>query len=319
MGPPAPLPCASCGRPLTLARAHELGATPSERFERALTFAQEHDIDLASAYSVLLGLVPLSAAARLPIEPAEPAKRDGAETSAAPAGELSHDPAFGPAVSRGRLTVRQAWERGDRVAYATRIASRHRLPMKLAFQVTDNVMTLRGALEQRRLAEERGGNEGEKVEPAPTRSAAPLGARPSMWALAVAGALLALVSLRPEPQPLLGTAEITRQDVGLAEVVTDSRRRVVEVLGPTPASVLSAFCATGRDAGRYEAVDIAPSPLDPGRARIGLLRDPSNPEGVLAITIRIDPERQLWVTGDGRTPVEVRRAPAGAERAVLAR
>jgi hypothetical protein len=248
---------------------------------------------------------------------------DGERAESTPtvdSGEQSYDPGFEPAVSKGQLSVRQARERGDRVAYATRLAARHKLGMKLAFQVADNATTLRAALEQRRRPEDPTAARAEDDAPAIAHgTSAPFGVRPSMWALAVAGGLCALVFLRPEPQPLLGTAESTRHEVGLAEVVTDSRRRVVEVVGPNPLSVLSAFCRSGRDAGRFEAIDIVPSPIDPGRVRIGLLREPNDAENVLAITIRVDADRQLWVTGDGRSPVQTRRAPPGAERAVLAR
>ena len=61
----------------------------------------------------------------------------------------SYDARFRPAVEAGFLTVRQAIQRGNRRAFAARIAQRHGLPLKVAFEVADNRISLREATRQK--------------------------------------------------------------------------------------------------------------------------------------------------------------------------
>ncbi len=142
----------------------------------------------------------------------------------------------------------------------------------------------------------------------------------------VVGVALALVALAvvlsnrsgaPAPESAGGAQ--ARVMVGAAEVITDSNGRVTQVLGPDPRSVLVAYCRTGRLQGRFEALDVAPSPLDPKGTRVGLLRDPHEGTPTLAITILADLEANRWVAGDGRTPLEPLPAPDGAEAALRRR
>ena len=58
--------CVSCGKYSSLETATRLGATPQERFQMALGFARVHRVDLASAYSILLGIIPYSKALSVP-------------------------------------------------------------------------------------------------------------------------------------------------------------------------------------------------------------------------------------------------------------
>src|SRR6185436_21029992 len=106
--------CASCGRFTMLKNAKDLGETPQERFHRAYGFARKHRIDLASAYSVLLGIIQIEEAFPIPAADA-------------------YDPGFRDAVSRGFLSVQQAVERGDRVLYATTISLNYGIHMRDAF------------------------------------------------------------------------------------------------------------------------------------------------------------------------------------------
>jgi hypothetical protein len=144
--------CISCGRVYRLERVGELGPTPGERYQRALDYADEHDIDLATAYSVLLGILPPGQG------PARDRRQDTratpAESAASPkaAAEVPYDPGFISTVAEGNLTLQQAIERGDRVAYASKVARRHDLPMHVAFLVADNRLGLREARENRAAA-----------------------------------------------------------------------------------------------------------------------------------------------------------------------
>jgi hypothetical protein len=177
--PPLRLACHGCGREHSLSAAVELGRTPHARFKRALSYSQEHQTDLASAYSVLLGIMAPEEAARLtsselaedwlnaerlsgeglsgdpppderppderPPDERPPDERPPRERTTAP----SYDPGFGKAISEGCLTVRQAVERGDRVRLASNIARKHKLSMHAAFDVADNRCTVRAALQSK--------------------------------------------------------------------------------------------------------------------------------------------------------------------------
>jgi hypothetical protein len=146
--------------PLEMGRAfyeaQDLGSTPEEKLERAEAFAQKHRVDLASAYSIMLGIMPLEtgqALYRAQHSPsAEVSSSAPAETSSAveaePEESLRYDPGFAKAVSDGVLTAFHAVTRGDRVAFASKIAAKHNLPMSLAFQVADNRLGIRAAKEK---------------------------------------------------------------------------------------------------------------------------------------------------------------------------
>ena len=120
--------CVSCGRYSSLERAMKLGATPQERFKKAFRFARAHRVDLSSAYSILLGIIPVSKALPIP------------QT-------YDYDPSFKDAVDRGFLTSHQASLRGDRVLYASTLALNHDMDMKTAFLITDNRMQFADAIE----------------------------------------------------------------------------------------------------------------------------------------------------------------------------
>ncbi len=162
----------TCGRKHSLARVGELGSTPDERYHRALEQSKSLGIDLASAYSVLLGIIPREkalstrdqsegsdpgAAKRYsPSVPTEgpleylPQRSEPVEARGVPAlGEAMYDPGFGSAVAAGFLTVEQAVMRGDRVFWALRIAQKHGLSMGVAFMIADNKVRLDEALREK--------------------------------------------------------------------------------------------------------------------------------------------------------------------------
>jgi hypothetical protein len=54
--------CATCGHGFSFEGLAQLGSTPLQRYERAEEFARSNGIDLASAYAVLLGILPIDRA-----------------------------------------------------------------------------------------------------------------------------------------------------------------------------------------------------------------------------------------------------------------
>src|SRR6266581_2255415 len=92
---------------------------------------------------------------------------------------------------------------------------------------------------------------------------------------------------------------------------TDSTGQVVEVVGPDPRSVLISFCMTGRQSGRREAVEIAPTSPPDASARWGVFRSQdSSAIPLRAILIRKDQRTGRWSAGDGRTPIMTEAPPA---------
>jgi hypothetical protein len=112
---------------------------------------------LASAFSVLLGLMPISRAFSSqgddPVGPT-PGARPVAVAEPTPVSEI-YDVNFGSAVNDKYLTVRQAAERGDRELYASKLSRRHGLSMDLAFLVADNRLRLDEALRKKSAVAER--------------------------------------------------------------------------------------------------------------------------------------------------------------------
>jgi hypothetical protein len=283
--------CVSCARHTSLDGAGKLGATPAERYQKALDFSKEHRIDLASAYSVLLGIFPLEKALAIPPDD-------------------SYDPGFRDAVAEGYLNVQQAVERGDRVLYASTLALRHGLPMRLAFLVADNRMRLSQALKQKSAA-------------AAAQAGAPAaeGSPRSAWTLAtltllaaVAGALAIWGTQRtPVGDAKPGTTGArTLRDVAEAgkpqgvrpwtETFRDSADRLTGVTGPDPRKVLDKYCELAPKTSPREFVKLVPS----GGDKVGVFRQDGT---LLAIDIRKDPVTESWVAGNGLSPIEPKKAP----------
>ena len=172
---PLPVACSACGRRYRIT-VDRPGAKPdAERYRKARVYADTNRIDLASAYSVLEGIVSLEEARTLqsrkpapktdagapsdrPDEP-HPGEARGPITSGAagrpaagsppPTEEIDYDPGFAEAIRAGALTPQQASERGERRGLAHRLAQRHRLPLDLALRVADNRITLHRAMKQK--------------------------------------------------------------------------------------------------------------------------------------------------------------------------
>ncbi len=233
--------CVGCRAEHALPALDELGDTAEARAEHAQDYSRQHGIDLASAYSALLGL--------MPTERGLPTHGPKAEDSRRSA---RYDRGFISSVQGGFLTPRQAVERGDRVLYASRISQLHGLSMNHAFLVADNRLQLRDAL--RANAEKR-----QRSPDATTTGDNGSRAYAGAFAALVGGAtLVAVIGLwttlllsdqqvqfgnndtpaaaRPDPESSAPTLTVS------TEVRLGPDNDPAEIRGQNPRAVLEAFC-----------------------------------------------------------------------------
>jgi len=290
--------CGSCAHPFSLEALGQLGSTPEERFLRAEEHARSNSIDLASAYAVLLGIFPIDRALRVSHADASP-ERPGLEE--APVGgavqgyEDGYDPSFNDAVATGRLTVWGAIQRGDRVAYASRLSQKHSIPMDLSFLVADNQMPL---TEAREISESRKHRRHAGSSGAPGSSAwlaLALGVSVllsgSLWRLREAGA-----GRSTEPAFSKGSKQ-PASVVASGQVHADRSGQVVAVEAPTPDAVLDLYCRSTRAIDTREPIRVVPS--GSGES-LGVFREAGLQ---FAIRIRKDPISGRDVAGDGQNPL----------------
>jgi len=293
--------CVSCGLYTSLEKASRLGATPQERFQMALGFARVHRIDLASAYSVLMGIIPFSKALSIP-------------------GSYDYDPGFRDAVERGFLTPAEAFSRGDRPLYATTLALNHSLDMKTAFLITDNRMQLAEALAG--IIEP----DSPELEERPETRTVWSAVRTAGAFAIVAVLLLTLFPSRQSPvsnasaPPPPSTSRAAAPGAGAeasrpapkpsaAQFLVDEEGRVTAVSGPDPKVVLSELCAHEQFVHNLSPVAVAPAVPASAGTRLGLLRDMRDLSGQRCVAIRRDPSSGRWVVGDGLNPIETFAAP----------
>jgi hypothetical protein len=293
--------CVSCGHYSSLEKAKKLGATPQERFQIALGFARVHRVDLASAYSILLGIIPFDQALSIP-------------------GSFDYDPGFREAVERGFLTPEQAFARGDRPLYATTIALNHSLDMKTAFLIADNRMQLADAFQG-------------MIEPDSPDLPVPPATRAVWSTVRTAGALATVAvmvftlfpssrtpvnsaSMAAPPSTSPGAEPGSSSDSSRpapknsgAVFRTDEEGRVTEVSGPDPKVVLSELCAHEQFIQNLSPVALAPAVPASAGTRLGLVRDMRNLSGTRCVAIHRDPNSGRWVVGDGLNPIETQEAP----------
>jgi hypothetical protein len=163
-----PVKCDFCAKSYVAEVAPGLEATVAGHYNHALAFSNENEIDMASAYSVMLGILTLeearflhgvSEAAQEAASALEPAPETAPEpelqpapprivvdAATRPAAMSEIDPGFLPAVKEGALSFEEALHRGERGVFAARIQSRHKLSQRLALMVADNRISLRAAL-----------------------------------------------------------------------------------------------------------------------------------------------------------------------------
>jgi hypothetical protein len=317
--------CSSCGRNYSLADVGSLGSTTAERSARAAEFANQHGIDLASAYSVLLGILSVEAALSM---------SGGVHVAADPKAS-TYDPGFRNAVKNGTLTLHQAVQRGDRVVYASRLAQRHDLDMNLAFMLADNQIGLSEALRRRDAAAGRPDTSPDPEVPNVRR-------RPLPAVLTVALALLCgwgywsgswnrdrdaggeaatpgLRSHKATKNVEASSAELHSRTATEAqdgteapaparvsspvEIVVDRLGAPTLVTGPDPRSVLEAFCSHPQNSARLSPRSLVPSAVRGSGDQIGLIEDYEHGSGMRAVVISRDPRSRRWRIGNGRTPI----------------
>ena len=320
--------CHECSRSYIARPAPELGSTEGSHYRHTTSFASKERLDMATAYSFLLGLISreeLTAVEDLEVdEPAldeeELLLLDNLEMPE-PAPELETadpaldappgiDPGFQKAIARGRLTVEEALRRGDRTAYATNLARRYDLPMDLACAVADNRITLFQA------------RKSEEAKPRPdSRTVAPpsggAGIRLAVLGI-VAVAILALTwgMSKKEPAPrsqsnstqakhsqAKGTPVGSSAIYSSTEVLTDTSGRVTKVTGLDPRTVLLAYCGSENETATCDPLEIMDTVPPSREVRVGTFRDPESPDTVRAISIQRNRFSRRWVAGDGEQPI----------------
>jgi hypothetical protein len=292
--------CSSCGKFTSLKHADDLGDTPHERFRRAFGFARAHRIDLASAYSVLLGIIPIDQAFPIPALD-------------------SYDPGFRDAVQRGFLTPQQANERGDRVLYATTISLNHGVEMKNAFLVADNRMPLEEAIERAAHGGERApdlhrtGKLWSFIEVAGAvamLSLLLLAIAP--WTpppMAVSTASTAVAAPPPPPHAVVAQKQAPKTVPSKTSFKINANGRVTQVSGPDPSSVLEGLCAHEEFAPRLSVVALTATVPPSSGDRLGIVRDLQSPGGERCVTIHRDKRTGKWIAGDGRNPIDIVAVP----------
>lgn len=106
-----------------------------------------------------------------------------------------------------------------------------------------------------------------------------------------------------------GEAEGTKTYLVLIEgneVIKDFSGRTLKVSGPTPMAVLNAYCEAASGDDTLEPVRLIPSNVQEGRLGIISL---NGGKDLVAIRIRENTQANLWVAGDGVTPITMARAP----------
>ena len=312
--------------PFSAARRQELG-------RRARELAQQHDVDLPAAHSIAIGILTVEQA-RDGQPPQEPTA--SAETAALldePGRKAKFDRGFEQAVADGCLTPQQAFERGSREALATRVAQRHGLQKRLAYDVADNRTPLRVALR----------GQGNAIEP-PVVPVIEPSLPTNVWLKrGLAGAAIALAGFgvwawmathgTGEPadddlrsagpvwaEPAAGGAIATREKALRASthVDYDGEGRVIRVEGPDPRSVAIAFCESGGGQRAFEVLEVVSAVPPESTARLGVLRDIEK-LSFHTITILKDHESGRWIVGNGQGPVRPGVVPEAALNAVLTR
>ena len=297
--------CRHCDQRYDLELASVRGVGLHRLGIRARELTAEHGIDLPSANAVALGISELDRVLEIAAASGgSPATRSDGDK------QIDYDPEFAPAVEAGRLTPGQAMERGQRAVYCERLRRRHRIGRAQAEAVADNRIPLLQALRERDASAER-----------PVRVAAPRRTGRGVAHAVVAGLCL-LVAIgvaglwsRPDAEERIEAARTVTLDGG-ARYVADRSDRLLRVAGPDPGTVLRTFCRVGARRGRFEPAGMMPVETPHGRARLGLFRDPSQPDALLSVTIHEDRDAGEWVLDNGGRPLSPEPAPDAAWRRI---
>lgn len=226
-GPQRAVDCNPCGRLWVVQPNKDLGPAVRDHLRPAQHYSLEQDLDLPSAYSVLLGIMSLEQAQVLrPTRLAhqEPSAADlerdmkAAEAASPRRKESVHDfdPGSARAIASGRLTVQQAMTRGEREAYASRLRKRHGLTEEDAYRVADNHTSLRAVLRSREqeLRKKKKKKNGQRAAGKPSQvqqaSAAPVASLVVKWTVAAFGGMVLAVVFWPWSKDPVGVRHLLR-------------------------------------------------------------------------------------------------------------
>jgi len=307
--------CPTCSKEYRVDGGPNASRSEEHLATEARQLVRETQIDLPSAYSVLLGVMTLEEVLELGEASAAPSDLPAAAPPGGGSRSVAFDPEFRPAVEAGLLSPAQAMQRGIRSKYVHMLVVRHGLPDALALQVADNRISLLEALRRR------GPEPGPPVEvsvpaPPPARTRGRWGTAGLVAGLLVIVAALLYRASAPSRGPAPSGSPRLSSVMG-ADVLSDESGRPVRISAAAPRTVLSAFCAAdfGR---RFEAVDLVPlgegGDERSGDSRgdmLGLMRRVGRSGEMLSIVVREDRTSNRWVAGDGSSPLEPQPAPPG--------
>ena len=325
--------CESCGRVHRVAPSEQLGDTIARHYAASLRLSNERSIDMASAYSVLLGVLDEDRLAGL---------GHGGTTSSDGAGAAEHrnapstavltefDPAFREAVDSGHLTVEEAIRRGDRRGFAVNLAVRHRVSLASAYAVADNRLSLHQAVARSQTGKPvRRRRSTDHVTPKHkvlAVGAAVLFVSVSSWDLWCRnhGATRGETRSSPARVGLTDTPPVGPATAGERERIAPARGRprglvdvrhnpageIVESVGPDPRAVLAAFCGSeSTSSAAFEPLEITETVPRRNEARLGVFRDLAAGGRSRAIWMRKDWRTRRWIAGDGKVAIPVRDTP----------
>lgn len=292
--------CRSCGQRHILTLPKIVLTRREQLFAEARKYAAANGIDLPSAYSVLHGVLDLDQVRDFQ-RPA-PAASTADDADAQEDRRFKYDPAFQAAVDEGFLTPTQATQKGKREVQAVLLASRHQLPIGVARDVVDNRVSLVEAIRGRKAAQSTPVHLAEQQR---THSPQYL-----VWTVVLLLAVTVVALAWQFKPPAPGEGSVAQ--VGAAQVQRDGLGQLVQIAGPDPASVLDAYCEAAAVNHNLEPVGLMASAHPAPRVRVGLLRKRSNPQNLLAISIRLDRVSERWTAGDGSAPLVAILAPLGA-------
>lgn len=326
--------CDECGRSYIARPTPELGSTEGSHYRHTTSFAAGERLDMATAYSFLLGLIgreEMSAVEGLEVEesaldeeelllidnlemeePAPQVKRPDRPFESPPA----IDPGFQKAVARGRLTMEEALRRGDRSAYADNLSRRYDLTMDLALAVADNRITL---FQARKNQEARPTPE-KRVATPPAEGNGKRLAVVALVAVAIVGLTWGFSQKEVAPRSRSSSTQANQAPATTAttpaataysstEILTDSSGRMTKVVGLDARTVLHAYCGSGSDSTFCDPLEIMDTVPPSREVRLGTFHDPDWPDEVRAVSIQRDRFTRRWVAGDGKSPIRLTDLP----------
>jgi hypothetical protein len=302
--------CKTCGQEYEFPSGRGPARVGKTLARDARQLAEERGVDLAGAYSVVLGTMTIEDVERVRAAPAPVAAAPRAAGTAFEADQdgLRYDPAFESAVRDGLLTSREAIQRGQRSMYAGMLAKRYRMTLETAYDVADNRISLLGAIRRN-----------PQSETLPLElSLKKKNAWPLYGAIA-ATALVAILAVTFRPAAVVATVgRGATHTVGQAEIKTDGEGRILSVSALDPHSVLDAYCVADARR-RFEPLGLTTPAEAVAGLRLGMMKRLLGSKEFLVIEIREDQKAGRWLAGDGVNPLVAAVAPPGAAAGIQPR